>query len=720
MTFRTHLESLRGKFGKLIAGKGWREAWARGDDFGGGGAATLSRPYEQSPWVFRAIQHIAGPVSCVPLKWQVMGSNDAAPNDLEREAFWSRPARSVEGTMSRNDFLEGIIAWMNLKGHAFIVMGDDWLAGRRGAESSPLILARPDRMRPIVRYGSLEGWEYTDGANARHLLIPEQVCRPSFYNPYDELEGLAPWKAAEIAAESDYAAGVFARNLMRNNGDQGVYVISKTGTTVDEAQRQQIVAALRQKREANRRGDFRPAFFTADVSVEDPKLKSTDAAFVTQRLENRHEIFIAFGVPASMAEMTVSYSVGAASDRFRLLEETCMPISARIAQHFETIEARRSGKALECVFDWTQHSVMRSVRVEQTNAAKTLFTMGYPLSKSNEWLGLGLPDAPDCLPMNITSASEIVGDNAQEKKDPAHVAADADKKGDDKKPEGDELKSYDKLAALFREMPHACEHEHEHAPEEKANDARTQKWKALMAAREPHVKALRIQVQKAINAAREETLKNLDATKALGEIKRRGVLEIMFDLQKFSLRMWSLIKGPLKTALVDAVEQFGDELGGDDPWTMEDPQVIDFVNSRENRIKDASAEIWQDVRDDLAKGLDQGESNAEIAKRIRAKFTGLSKSRSETIAQTETGAAYGHGRQEAMERSGIAYKEWLTAKDDKVRAEHVRADGQVVAVDEPFTVDGEKLTGPCDSRGSARNVINCRCVAIPVDGPPSQ
>jgi uncharacterized protein with gpF-like domain len=73
-----------------------------------------------------------------------------------------------------------------------------------------------------------------------------------------------------------------------------------------------------------------------------------------------------------------------------------------------------------------------------------------------------------------------------------------------------------------------------------------------------------------------------------------------------------------------------------------------------------------------------------------------------------------------MERSGIAYKEWLTAKDDKVRAEHVRADGQVVAVDEPFTVDGEKLTGPCDSRGSARNVINCRCVAIPVDGPPSQ
>jgi hypothetical protein len=54
-------------------------------------------------------------------------------------------------------------------------------------------------------------------------------------------------------------------------------------------------------------------------------------------------------------------------------------------------------------------------------------------------------------------------------------------------------------------------------------------------------------------------------------------------------------------------------------------------------------------------------------------------------------------------------KEWVSRGDNKVRPAHISADGQVVAVNEPFTVMGERLMYPGDPAGSAANIVNCRC-----------
>src|SRR5207244_7270054 len=94
-----------------------------------------------------------------------------------------------------------------------------------------------------------------------------------------------------------------------------------------DEQQEQITRVLREKMMAARRGDFRPVFLSGDVAVEDPKVSSPDADFVSARLQNRHEIFIAFGVPPSMADLVASYSIGQASDRYLLLTETCMPLA---------------------------------------------------------------------------------------------------------------------------------------------------------------------------------------------------------------------------------------------------------------------------------------------------------------------------------------------------------------------------------------------------------
>ena len=59
-------------------------------------------------------------------------------------------------------------------------------------------------------------------------------------------------------------------------------------------------------------------------------------------------------------------------------------------------------------------------------------------------------------------------------------------------------------------------------------------------------------------------------------------------------------------------------------------------------------------------------------------------------------------------------KEWLTAVDGRERDAHRMANGQKRDPLEPFNVGGELLMLPGDPRGSASNIINCRCVVAEI------
>lgn len=86
--------------------------------------------------------------------------------------------------------------------------------------------------------------------------------------------------------------------------------------------------------------------------------------------------------------------------------------------------------------------------------------------------------------------------------------------------------------------------------------------------------------------------------------------------------------------------------------------------------------------------------------------------RAERIARTETTGAYNAGAMQAYAEEQAAVKTWLCAPDDRTRDAHLEANGQVVAVSEPFDVGGELLMYPGDPSGSPGNVINCRCTTI--------
>ena len=672
----------------------------------------LHEPYKQSAWVRSAINAVAGPIAAVPLRFSEDASGRQLLDDPALSAWWKNPAQC----MTRDDFILATVGWIKLKGEAFWVLDDTWLLPFPNvAKLGKILLVRPKAMREIVTNGQLQGWEMTDKVGQHTILLPEQVIQLKSWNPYNDFRGLGDMDAAELAAQTDHAASTFARNLMLNNGDKGAIVSAKNGQLSDE-QSKQIETQLRLKRELQRRGNFAPIFLSNDVSVQDPAIQSPDATFATNRLYNRHEIYITFGVPASMADVVSSYSVGSASDRFRLIEETCMPLASRIAAAIGRLATIQRGRETTASFGWDEHSVMQQVRRERIEGATKMWATGIPWRTLNDWMGLGLPhfdgDSTAYLPFSVspvgTSASvETSPDYAEPTQAPDNAldqigAAFRTRNGavsDD---------PVDRIAAAFRARA-------ARAPQSKVSDADRALWRVHMERRRQTKADYSGRVTRWIFGLRGEVLKNLERKGEKSVIQRGAAADFLFDLDDATATFKAAMRKAGEAALNTAGTQLvKDELGRDDPWKMADPKITEFLDARENKMSGIPEEVHKTMMDTLSEGIDNGETMADLQGRIRAACNGMSKSTAERIAQTETAAAYGTARQAAMTDAGVSRKRWLTSGNDNVRLAHAEANGQEVGTDEPFEVGGEELMCPGDEDGSPENVINCHCISIPV------
>jgi hypothetical protein len=159
----------------------------------------------------------------------------------------------------------------------------------------------------------------------------------------------------------------------------------------------------------------------------------------------------------------------------------------------------------------------------------------------------------------------------------------------------------------------------------------------------------------------------------------------------------------------------------DDAWDMAVREYIDTVAAR--RIVGVDASVMEWVRGVLEAGLAEELTVFEVGQRLREQFPDFTAVRAERIARTETVAASNYGALAGARMVGRRYglvlrKRWLSARDRRTRRnppddyDHVEADGQERALDEPFLVSGELLDHPGDPSGSAGNVINCRCAVI--------
>jgi hypothetical protein len=139
---------------------------------------------------------------------------------------------------------------------------------------------------------------------------------------------------------------------------------------------------------------------------------------------------------------------------------------------------------------------------------------------------------------------------------------------------------------------------------------------------------------------------------------------------------------------------------------------IDLLNTVEE-ITEYTREL---IRNIFLKAIPLGLSISEITEQLQdISFT---YNRSRLIARTETVIAANTGAMLAAQTTGLKLnKVWIAARDNRTRRiprdkyDHLHMDGVTIPKEQPFTVTGELMMQPGDSKNGAKagNICNCRC-----------
>jgi len=255
--------------------------------------------------------------------------------------------------------------------------------------------------------------------------------------------------------------------------------------------------------------------------------------------------------------------------------------------------------------------------------------------------------------------------------------------------------------------------------------------------REKFIKRMKSSCDRVLDYAKHETLRKIEKhfrdNPALTSAESGDVpsipgqpsslaVRLAFDKELLSAELLAALREDQESALGTAGQQLFDEIGKDSVWRLPSQDAIQFVQDRANLLAHVPDEVHAEIMQSIEQGLQHGESRKELMARISAVFDEIGRGRAETIANTETAAAFNYARDKAMREAGVTHKKWLHSQSPLIqepRPTHLEADGQVQPIDDPFDVGGVQFMRPADDSLGAgpEDIINCHCVAIPVEEP---
>ena len=561
-----------------------------------------------------------------------------------------------------------------------------------------------DRVTLHVQAGELLGYRFSRGNDSPvrdSYLLPEEVIALRLPTPFDFHEGQAPAHVAAVAAQTDYAAAKFMQGLMLNNADTGVIV--ETDQQPDDNQRQQILAALRERKRKAGTAD-RPLLLWGGFKVVKPALSSTDMQFLENRKFARQEICAVFGVPQELLGFTedANRSVGE-SARANFIEHTVCPLAERIAAALRPL-VKAFGNDLDCWYDTDAHPSLQAQRRARFAAAGQAQLMGIPLATLNDTFDLGLPenlpgDKDALRPFSV----EVVGSLGEA----AAPVLDA---------EVVEENAFTKLAGLITARAAAPPPPSTPAPSTCAAPAGYERAIA------GSIKRKQSRLGRFFYDQRGRVLRRLES--ALNRqspiAHQKSVADDLWDDNEED----DAIKSALRPLLIADLEfggaQVWNEIAAGLDFQLPPANATAFLAQRTKEIVGINETTFEGIREAVRAGLEAGESYEQVAARIRTVFNEAGDSRAETIAITETNVAVNAGRFAAMEQARVPLKGWLSARLETSRATHLQAErdyGQeadAIPTAQPFIVGGEAMMHPGDPNGSPGNTIRCRCVSIAV------
>jgi HK97 family phage portal protein len=246
---------------------------------------VLSNAYQQVVWVYRAINALAEQVSNIPFRFSRVGRDGERPiTSGPLVEFYNRPNPHI----NRFQYWELRLIWLMLRGKSFRVPVFEGGAGSGRARLRSVLILDPARFQHIVEDNKLMGWRYVDHSRnsplSTQVFLPGEVWHEKLPNPFDFWRGMSPLAVGATAASTDYAASLFMKGIMDNNGEVGT--ILRTSEQLDPEQREQVLAALRERKRRAGTAD-RPVLLWGGAEVVTPTLSSSDLQFLENRKFSR-------------------------------------------------------------------------------------------------------------------------------------------------------------------------------------------------------------------------------------------------------------------------------------------------------------------------------------------------------------------------------------------------------------------------------------------------
>jgi HK97 family phage portal protein len=276
--------------------------------------------YQQSPWVFVAVNRIAEAAALVPLR--IYDTHDANRIEISQHPLTAL-LNNPNPYLSRFELIEQTLGLLELTGSAYWFLN----AGRDGlpAEIWPL---RPDRMTIVPdEHDYIRGYLYEiDGQ--RVPLLPVEVVHFRRWHPSNDLYGFSALEAARLALLSDRAMAEWNRNTFGQDNGVPAGIVS-VKDPMSDADFERLKREWRTSYGGTQR---RTAFLRGGaVQWQSIGLSHTDLDFLQGRKAHRDEILNIFGIPVGLVSENATEANAKVAERL-FVERTLYPKLVRLAQ----------------------------------------------------------------------------------------------------------------------------------------------------------------------------------------------------------------------------------------------------------------------------------------------------------------------------------------------------------------------------------------------------
>lgn len=653
--------------------------------------------YEQNATVYACVSEIAQAIGS--LDWVVTrrGVRGRA-TELETHPLLDLLARPnpFDGGFS---FFTRWAGFVQLSGNGYI---EAVTPNRPGATPLELYVLRPDRMKvlphPINRVGGYL-WEEN---GVPHQFPAEAILHSKLFHPTNHWYGLSPIEAAARSVDTDNESLASNMQLLQNGlrPSGALFVKGNMGDPEFSRLRAELMQEYGGAQNAGK-----PLLFEGDMTWEQLGLSPRDMDFMNGRKMSQLDICRVYKVPPELINLKESTYENRKEARAALYTEAVLPFAELLRDDLSNWLVRRYGDRLRLDFD------RDGIEALQEDRQKTWARVrdAQHLTVNEKRLATGYDEHPDgdvlLVPSNVVPLDQV-GETG-----PAFHDLPGSQQADAPDAEDDQTDNTDQQTPPDQTEPTAAK-----AARPGARDAR---WRQQMLALAPIERTYHARLRQYFAAqGREVTqrllrLRRLDASVAL---ETKEDIEILFQIDEATGQLRAISKPIFDDAVAAGGHSAEATLGVSGQFDGSAPDVQQRLTAQIASLRGIPERVTAYIRAVIDQALNDPAGVPpirEIADRITQVYRQIGEGRARTIARTETARAFADAQWSAWHQMGVREVEWLSAQDEAVRIDPYNhaIDTERRALGLPFS---NGLRYPHAPEGAPGNVINCRCVLLPV------